>query len=259
MNDINVKQLFIHPIKGLTPQAENTVDLHAGHGIRGDRAFALMYNTAAPSDRAVVPWMKKTNFAMQCALPALAALKCDYNFQTDVLSVKRQGIELLATQTRTQAGRDLIGAFFTSYLAAVTASGSSLRLVGDGNGTSRYPDRIAVHLSLVSQASLNQLSDLVGQHVDVRRFRPNVVLDGVPAWGEFDWVGQQLQIGSATLEITAPINRCLNINVNPDTGESDLPLLELLQQHFRHRQTGVVAKVIRSGTVKIGDRLQLLN
>lgn len=270
MTAISVKQLFTHPIKGLTPSPCNHIYLQAGHGIPGDRAFALMYDSSTPDDAletdsnapALVPWMKKQNFAMQCDWPGLAALNCHYEPHTGILTVKRKGAKLLVAQTNTSAGRERIGAFFTGYLAAIHPSQSAkhpdrapLRLVGDSTGNTRYPDREPVHLSLVSQATLDQISEAVGKLVDVRRFRPNILLEGIAAWSEFNWVGHQIQIGTAQLEITAPINRCLNIDVNPDTGERDIPLFSLLQKHFKHQQTGVLARVITSGIVAIGDDL----
>jgi len=265
MTTIQVKQLFIHPVKGLTPQAKNSVELQAGHGIPGDRAFALMYGSVTADHASpVVPWMKKQNFAMQCDWPSLAALDCDYDPQTALLRVQRKSVELLVAETNTTDGRDRINAFFTGYLAAIHPSQAArhpdrapLQLVGDGNGTTRYPDREPVHLSLVSQATLDQLSEAAGKLIDVRRFRPNVVLEGVPAWGEFDLVGQEMQLGTVRLKITDPINRCLNIDVNPDTGECDIGLFSLLQKRFKHKQTGILAKVITSGTVALGDLLIL--
>lgn len=263
MTAIVVKQLFTHPVKGLTPQVENRVALQSGHGIPGDRAFALMYDTST-ENTVLVPWMKKQNFAVQCDWPGLAALDCRYEPSTGALTVKRKGIQLLVAQTDTSIGRQRIGAFFTGYLAAIYPSQSAkhpdrapLQLVGDGS-TTRYPDRKPVHLSLVSQATLDQLSEAAGKLVDARRFRPNVVLEGIPAWSEFSWVGHHLQMGAARLEITAPIDRCLNIDVNPDTGERDIQLFSLLQKHFEHKQTGVLAKVTTSGTVAIGDVLEIL-
>lgn len=255
MTSVQVKQLFTYPVKGLTPQVENYVDLQAGHGIPGDRAFALMYEGSSNQASPVVPWMKKQNFAMQCNLPELAALACHYNSTTKTLTVKRQGAELLVADTDTPSGRDRLGAFFTGYITATQRSGRSLRFVGDRNGKTRYPDREAVHLSLLSVATINELSEVAENAVDVRRFRPNVVLDSVPAWAEFDWVGGRFQLGQAQIDIVAPINRCLNIDVNPDTGEQDIPLLSLLKKHFGHRQTGVLAKVITNGRVNVGDRL----
>lgn len=259
---MRVKKLFTHPIKGLTPQAHNQVYLQAGHGIPGDRAFALMFDSNITDNATfIVPWMKKQNFAMQADWAGLAALDCNYQPQSGVLTIKRQGVELLRQHTNTTEGRNMIGAFFTGYLAAIYPSQTArhpnraqLKLVGDGSKT-RYPDREPVHLSLVSQATLDQLSAIAGKIIDVRRFRPNVLLEEVAAWAEFEWVGQEIQLGKVRLEITAPINRCLNIDVNPDTGERDIPLLSLLQKHFQHKQTGVLAKVITDGTAAIGDVL----
>lgn len=249
-----ITQLFVHPVKGLTPQAETQVNLQAGHGILGDRAFALMYDALAHHNSHDVPWMKKRNFAMQCDHPTLAALDCYYDFQTALLTINHKGKELLVAKTNTPEERNLISVFFTGYLAADMKA--PLRLVGENNGKTRYPDRHVVHLSLVNQATLDCLSCVAGQRVDVQRFRPNIVFEGIPAWAEFDWVGQKFQLGSAQIEVTAPINRCLNIDVNPKTGKRNLPLLSLLQKHFDHKQTGVLAKVITSGTVAIGDRVQ---
>jgi hypothetical protein len=118
-------------------------------------------------------------------------------------------------------------------------------------------DRELVHLSLINQATLDALAAVACHRIDVRRFRSNILIEEVAAWAEFDWIGQEIQLGTARLEITAPIDRCLNIDVNPDPGERDIPLLSLLQKYFQHKQTGVLAKVISDGTVAISDRLTL--
>jgi len=258
-----VKSLFIHPVKGLTPQAENQVSLRVGHGIPGDRAYALMYESPV-CNPPLVPWMKKQNFAMQCDWPGLAALNCQYNADTGVLTVKRKGVELLVAETHSSTSRDCIGAFFTGYLAAIYPSQAAkhperarLRLVGSYTHTTRYPDRELGHLSLISQATLDAVSAAAGKPIDARRFRPNIVVEGIEAWSELGWVGQYMQIGTAQVKITALINRCLNIDVNPTTGERDVSLLALLQNHFALKQAGVLAEVIVSGTVAVGDELTI--
>ncbi len=260
-----IKQLFTYPIKGLTPQEMSEFALTAGHGIKGDRAFALMFadnleGAKMPAENA--PWMSKKYLAVQNDWPLLAALECHYQPQTAVLTVKRQGVEVLSAETKTATGRDRISSFFTEYLAAIEPTKEArhpqfapLRLVGDSSGETRYPDRQPVHISLLSQATLDQLTALAAQNTDVRRFRPNVVLDGISAWSEFELIGKQFQLGTARIEVTAPIGRCVNIEVNPQTGDRDIALLSLLQQEFGHAQTGVLAKIINSGRVKIGDSL----
>ncbi|HIK27841.1 MAG: MOSC domain-containing protein [Oscillatoriaceae bacterium SKW80] len=262
-----VKQIFIHPVKGLTPQAKESVVLTPGHGIKGDRAFALMFADCAPDYvTSTVPWKSKKNFAVQNDWPSLAALTCNYNPEKDELTVQRSGITLLVEKTQTPQGRERIGAFFTEYLATQQPTESArhpqrarLNLVGSASGETRYPDRESVHISLLSQATLDAIGEVCGKRVDVRRFRPNILLEGVAAWEEFTWVGQKFLLGSAKIAIAARINRCVNIEVNPDTGDRDLPLLSVLRQHFGHLQTGILATVETEATVTIGDTLTLLN
>ncbi|KAF3888360.1 MULTISPECIES: MOSC domain-containing protein [Nostocales] len=260
---IRVKQLFIHPFKGLTPQKCDRVELRSQHGIPGDRAFALMFDDGDKyPELTAVPWMKKQHFAMQNDWSGLAALDCSYEPETGILTVRRKEEELLVADTHSLTGRDRIGSFFTGYLAGIYPSQTarhpnrtSIKVVGDF-GKTRYPDREAVHISLVSQTTIEHLSELAGRSIDVRRFRPNIVLDGVPAWGEFDWVGKEMELGTARIVVTDRINRCLNIEVNPETGERDTALLPLLKKNFQHTQTGVLARVVTSGSVAVGEILK---
>lgn len=291
-----VKHLFIHPVKGLTPQGCDRVFLTEGHGIKGDRAFALMFldieietdtetDTFLEHNKSFIPtlqnihWMSKTNCAVQNDWPALAALNCHYDFITQFLTVKKEGKILLNANTNTKLGRVRISRFFTKYLKkfeptpeARHSARSPVVLVGSSNGNTRYPDRETAHISLVNQATLEQLSSLRNQvddceiksekpdfcEVDVRRFRPNIVLDGIAPWEEFNYIDQTFQLGDAHIYITARINRCVNIEINPDTGERDLPLLSLLKDNFGHKQMGILATVVKSGFVQIRDRLMPL-
>ncbi|MGB3239035.1 MAG: MOSC domain-containing protein [Geitlerinemataceae cyanobacterium] len=255
-----VTQLFTHPIKGLTPQEIDRTILETDFGIPGDRAFALMFTDATEEPERLVPWMSKKHFAVQNDWPGLAALDCRYYPENHCLIVRKNKEEVLSANTTTE--RDRIDLFFSDYLAGLTPTESarhphpsSVKLVGDPTGNTRYPDRHPVHISLVSQATLEAIAAAVGDRIDVRRFRPNILLDGVSPWEEFEWVGREISIGTAKLTISAPIGRCLNIEVNPETGERDLPLFSLLQEHFGHGKTGVVAKVNIGGAVEVGDGL----
>ena len=266
MASITVKQLFSHPIKGLTPYECDRAFLTEGHGIKGDRAFALMFTDSIDTGEMPVleniPWMSKKHFAVQNDWPLLAALECRYQSETGILTVKREGVTVLEAETITATGRDRISSFFTEYISTIEPTKEArhptqtpLLLVGDSSGETRYPDREPVHISILSQATLDNLSDIAGTFVDVRRFRPNIVIDGVSAWEEFNWMGKEFQLGNARILVSAKIGRCANIEVNPDTGNRDLALFSLLQQQFGHAQTGILAKIISSGNVAIGDAL----
>jgi uncharacterized protein len=87
------------------------------------------------------------------------------------------------------------------------------------------------------------------------RFRANVYVEGLGAWGEFDLLGRQVKLGGATLEITKRIDRCAATDVDPSTGMRDMRMVALLEQNFGHNECGVYARILEGGAIQIGDNL----
>jgi uncharacterized protein YcbX len=89
------------------------------------------------------------------------------------------------------------------------------------------------------------------------RFRPNIVLGGLPAWEEFAWVGKHVRIGSVTFFVLSRTVRCEATNVDPHSGSGravlDVP--QLLKSHFPQHgpYLGVYAVVVKGGTLRVGD------
>lgn len=97
-------------------------------------------------------------------------------------------------------------------------------------------------ISLVSRATLRDW--------DVRRFRINVVLDGE---GDDAFSGE-LDLGSTTLSIRRPIDRCVMV-ARPQPGiDRDLEVLKTIIRE-RENRLGVGATVRRAGTIAIGDHV----
>lgn len=266
MDKIDIREIFVHPVKGLTPQRCDRVELLENFGIRGDRAFALMFaDTGTPKPR--TPWLSKKHFAVQNDWGKLAALDCSYDGTRHTLEIKRNGESVLVADVGTSEGRDRVGDFFTEYLQTLTPSPSArhphvspVRLVGTPTGETRYQDRDRGQISIISQATLDDIARQVGLGaMDPRRFRPNFIVDGADPWAEFDWVGGRLRLGPALVQVTARIGRCLNIDVNPDSGDRDFPLLSKLSEGFGQAQTGVIATIIEGGTVAKGDIVKIVD
>jgi MOSC domain-containing protein len=87
---------------------------------------------------------------------------------------------------------------------------------------------------------------------DVRRFRPNVVVEGS---GEDEWVGATVAIGSALLDVVAPIDRCV-ITTRPQPGgiDRDLDVLRTVNRD-RAGNLGVGARVSSPGEIAVGDQV----
>jgi uncharacterized protein YcbX len=114
-------------------------------------------------------------------------------------------------------------------------------------------------VSLINLASLRALEAVTGLPVDQRRFRGNLVFDGVTAWSEFDWVGKVIAVGDALLHVVEPIGRCVVTTINPDTFVGDINVLKVLMAEYGHHRCGLYAEVVRGGTIRPGVPIRLVS
>lgn len=118
----------------------------------------------------------------------------------------------------------------------------------------------AAPLHLVTDASIAAVRRLVDDAtVDVRRFRPNLVVDtGLPpGFVEDAWVGHHVRVGGLVVEITGGTERCVMTNTGqPGLAQSHQVLKQISQAN--HLDLGVYADVVEPGRVRCGDVLTLL-
>lgn len=117
----------------------------------------------------------------------------------------------------------------------------------------------AAPLHLVTDASLRQMDAWVGDELDARRFRPNVVveLEDPAPFAEAAWVDRRLRIGAVEVLVASPTERCVVPTVDPDTLERDRRVLATLASR-RENLFGVYAHVVHPGWIHVGDRVVLL-
>ena len=109
-------------------------------------------------------------------------------------------------------------------------------------------------LSLVTVQSIARLGETVGENLDVRRFRPNILLaasDGAP-FAEDEWVGSILCIGTIRTRIDKRDGRCVMIGIDPDTGLRNPAILRTVAQD-RQGCLGVYGTVATPGRVTLDD------
>ena len=91
---------------------------------------------------------------------------------------------------------------------------------------------------------------------DVRRLRPNLVIDGVDGMDETTWEGATLSIGGATIELDSLRARCPMTTVDPDAITRDIEVLKDIGRRFGGK-LALNASVLRGGEVAVGDAAQL--
>jgi uncharacterized protein len=92
---------------------------------------------------------------------------------------------------------------------------------------------------------------------DRRRFRPNLVIGGVPGLGEREWEGGALRIGDVVIGVEDLRGRCIMTTFDPDSGQQDLGVLRRVQKEFNGR-LGLNCYVITPGPISTGDAVELI-
>lgn len=119
----------------------------------------------------------------------------------------------------------------------------------------------AFPLLVMTTAALDSLTDALPETVvDVRRFRPNVVIDTGTASGhpELDWSGRRLRLGEVELALTVPCPRCVMVTreVTPEIPADRAVLRHVVRE--LDQNVGIYATVLRPGRVEVGAPVELI-
>ncbi len=236
-----------YPVKGLAGQNLESAQLTAGGPVPHDRRFALVYGAGDLG--------RSLTFVGLDYEERLAGLGLDYDEETCDVILFRDGKKVARGKADQAIGRTLLTQFFSAYLK------------NSPRGTPKFveaPDRAfsefdEIYLHLISRDSIADLERVARQPVDPRRFRANLIIEGLSPWAEAEWLGKSLRIGDALFQVAERTKRCAATTVNPDTAKRDLNVPRTLRAGFGHLDLGIYLRVVEGGKVATGDRLELLD
>lgn len=249
---LEVTHIRRYPVKGLSPDEMDAVELHPGAGMPWDRHWAIAHQSTQfdPDDP---QWLPKTSFLMLMRNERLAKLETRFDEATQTLSVFRKGHKVVSAKLDEPVGRAMIEDFFSAYMAKEVTGVP--RLV-EAPGEHMFSDHKNRVVSLINLASVRDLERVVGTPVNPVRFRGNLYFESDQPWVEFGWPGRELVIGGVRFEVTKRTNRCAATNVDPVTGARDMNIPLSLKRGFGHVDFGVYARVIDGGRIQVGDSLE---
>lgn len=222
------------PLKSLSAEDLERVTLVAGHGLPGDRRFALLQ--AGQSVPTQPGWLPPEHLVTLTRFPRLAQL--DSRVDGQRLTIRRRGRVVVSADLGSPHGRAVISAFFAAFLAGDSFGHPHVVECADGFGDSPRP-----RLSIIGAASLAELQRISGRPMDPAALRINLVVSHLPPRAEQQWIGHRLHLGNTVLRVTEAMDR---------------PILpELLRNTFGHAQLGLWADILTGGTIQLGDEIIL--
>lgn len=264
---MHVTKLYRYPVKSLTPEVCESIEITDDGRVVGDRVLAFRFNDAGPTDD--LSWKRKSWFASLQHAPRLARITSDYDSIAMVLTIHMPDSDVVVSgkidnpedrlrieQAVTQYALQMDGTPFVR-----NARHQPLRLVGDGiNG--RFHDTAAGRTTLHSRCSTIELAKALGiESIDDVRFRSNIVIEDVKPWQEFDWRGKRLLIGNVEFKVLKSVVRCLATHANPRSGERDLDVMKTLTRIIGQEEPQFAVSIVpvnKGGHIKLGDMVNPL-
>jgi hypothetical protein len=264
---ITVSHLFVYPLKSAAAVSVASAQI-AARGLARDRRWMVIQ----PDGRFLTGRRYPMLTQIQAALgpDGLQLRGLDGSVQP-VARPPEDGPQRSVTVWGDQVAGHLADSSASAWLSAQL--GVDCRLVYMADQTQRPvdPDYAApgdvvsfadgFPLLLTTDGSLADLNQRLGAPVGMGRFRPNIVLSGVPAYAEDGWTA--IRVGGVALDVVKPCARCVFTTVDPQTGAPD-PVREPLRTLATYRRVdggvmfGQNLTVRRPGRIAVGDPVEVV-
>jgi len=254
--------IFTYPIKSFPGIAHRQIELSLGEGLPNDRRYAISNGTVNTSDGS---WVSCRSFFINTVNDGL--LKFTNESNADTLTLASPTGMRLSWNINDPDSLKFANSKMAEFIAPLQPAGDlptpqiseRTQLPGMLSGYWDFDDS---GISLMNANSLKAVADAMKETLDIRRLRGNLIVDGLPAWQEFSWVGQSVRIGAkgkgAEFDVLRPVQRCPATSVNPETGVRDIKVPDGLTEHFGHAFCGVYLKVTKPGVIRQTDPVEVI-
>lgn len=240
--------IWRHPIKAHGCEAVTATEVAAQKTLPGDRIWAVAHEAAQLKPG----WNPCANFSRGAKAPALMALTSAWDPETDAVTLRHPDRPDLTFNPDADAAQFL--EWIAPLMPQDRAASTAIVRAGDvGLTDSPFPS-----IALLNASSNRAVGQAVGKDLSQRRWRGNLWVDGLGPWEEFEWIGRDLRIGTATFHAAERITRCRATMVDPETGKIDADTLGALNDRWGHQDFGIYLTCTQSGRIATGDTVTLL-
>ena len=235
-----VRELVRYPVKSMAGIATESAFL-GWHGLQGDRRFAFR----RLNDNSGFPWLSASR------LPELLLYQ--------PIGLDQNAEEPVPSHVRTPAGVSLALGSAELQNSVAEKFGSPIELMKLKHGIF---DEASV--SVINLATIAAIGREVGEDLDTRRFRANIVIatDSTEALAEDSWIGGRLVFGDSeagpVVSLTMRDPRCVMINLDPDTAEADSRIMKAALR-LNENNAGAYGAVARRGQISVGQSVSLIS
>jgi uncharacterized protein YcbX len=252
VGQVLIERIGFTPVKGGRHLTHDLADLSAD-GPVGDRVFCLVDRSRGRVLRTV----ENPALLKACARWEAGVLSVDFPRHT-VEGVPAASDEMLQVDYwgRTATLEGCTGPWAEAYSQHLGYDVMLCRSVTSGEVV------YGASVTVVTTGSMRLLAQRLGREVADERFRSTFLVDTADSAPhvEDSWVGRELRLGEATVQVRGVVPRCAVVDLDPVTGRRDAPVLRelaLYRQDQGEVSFGVDAAVTVPGRVRTGDQVVL--
>ena len=230
----HVEAIFRYPVKSMAGERLEQANL-GWYGLDGDRRLAFRRT----QDRSGMPWLTASKLP---DLIRFAPLRREDGVQGD-----------LPTHIHTPDGVEM--PVFGEDLAKEVGRryGAPVEMIQLRHGIF---DEACV--SVIASDTVREIGRLAGWDLDIRRFRPNVVVRLLrpSAFQEDEWLGGVLTFGEGddtpAVAVTMRDERCSMVNLDPDSASIATEVMKVVVR-ANQNNAGIYGAVTRTGQLAVGQ------
>ena len=248
---IKIENLFYSPVKSISFEESESLNVLTDRGIESDRIFAFVQNLDSNSIKNLIedPKSRKlNNFLTLKNSPELN--QYNFTYEKNKLILKKKDEIIISINPFSKNEKKLL----CDKINQIILKDKKLDLLMDEKNP--FFDTMPNNsISLINKKSISDFSNKISTNIEIERFRANIYIDGIAAWEERDWIGKTININNINFFVSDEISRCSATNLKPSTDIVTINLPNQLKKTYDHINMGLYIVPQQNGVISKEDKI----
>jgi len=250
---VKIKNLYFSPVKSLSFNNVDTLEVIKFIGIKNDRIFAFTNNLTFRDIELIKNNPLKRDIYKFLSLKKYPELN-EYNFllEDNYLILEFENNIILKTDIDNQDQIKIL----CNKLEEILPNINNINLLKDSKNPffDTMPNK---SISLINLNSIKDFENLSNHQVEHERFRGNIYVENLDKWEERKLVGKVLSINDIKFKVVKEIPRCSATNIKPKTSDINLNIPLNLKKIYNHINLGIYLDPLNDGKINNGDLITI--
>ncbi len=250
---MKIKNLYFSPVKSLSFNNVDNLEIIKNIGIKNDRIFAFTNNLNFKDIELIKNNPLKREIYRFLSLKKYPELN-EYNFllEDNFLILEFENKIILKTDIDNQDEVKIL----CSKLEDILPNINNINLLKDSMNPffDTMPNK---SISLINLNSIKDFESITNHKIEHERFRANIYVEDLDKWQERKLVGKVLSINDIQFRVIKEIPRCSATNIKPKTSDVNLNIPLNLKKIYNHINLGIYLDPLNDGKINKGELIKI--